>query len=97
MAGSAAATCDGSFNCDIGRYLGVYPGTSISTGNFAVFADLITSMVEACAAAGLAAWQAGTALEIEEGTMLANAKIGSVTFTPGVYIHESSINVVALN
>ena len=90
MAGSAA-TCAGSF-CDIlGGYLAVSPGTSI-TGNFAC--DIAPTADGAdCAKDGLAAWQAGTAMSADY-TML--AEIGGLTFTPGVYIHGSSINF-ALN
>jgi hypothetical protein len=88
MAGSAA-TCAGSFDCDIiGGYLGVYPGTSI-TGNFA--GDIVSTEGAAdCAEDGLAAWTNGRALTTGT-TML--AEMGGLTFTPGVYIQESSINI----
>jgi hypothetical protein len=92
MAGSAA-TCAGSFDCVIGGYLGVYPGTAV-TGNFA---GDITSTVEdstACAAAGLAAWQARTAMT--SGTTML-AEIGGLTFTPGLHIHGSAINIALAN
>ena len=91
MAGSTA-TCAGSFDCEIiGGYLGVYPGTS-QTGNFAGdFVGDIASTADSagCAADGLAAWKNGTALTSEDTKL---AEMGGVTFTPGVYIHESSVN-----
>jgi hypothetical protein len=96
MAGSAA-TCTGSFECEvIGGFLGVYPGTSY-TGNFAgEFVGDITSTADpaACAVDGLAAWKTGTAMTSEE-TML--SEMGGVTFTPGVYTHASAINIALAN
>jgi hypothetical protein len=92
LAGSTA-TCAGSFDCDIiGGYLGVYPGTSV-TGNFAGDTSS-TADTAGCAADGLAAWKVGTAMTNGK-TML--AEMGGVTFTPGVYTHESSINIAATN
>jgi hypothetical protein len=91
MAGSTA-TCAGSDDCEIiGGSLGVYPGTSY-TGNFAGdFVGELSSMHDsaACAENGLAAWKAGIAMTT--GTPML-AEMGGVTFAPGVYIHESSIN-----
>jgi hypothetical protein len=86
MAG-AAATCAGSFDCDIiGGFLGVHPGTS-HTG---LFVGDISADSAGCATDGLAAWNEGTLLSY--GTSML-AEMGGVTFVPGVYIHESSINI----
>jgi hypothetical protein len=89
---AATATCAGSFECDIsGGKLGVSPGTSI-TGNFV--GDQVSTLESAdCAAAGLAAWQQGTALS---GTAIP-AEMGGVTFTPGVYTTEYAANIAATN
>jgi hypothetical protein len=96
MAGSAA-TCTGSFECEvIGGFLGVYPGTSY-TGNFAgEFVGDITSTADsaACAEDGLAAWKAGRALT--SGYAM-TAEMGGLTFTPGVYTHASAINIALAN
>jgi hypothetical protein len=89
---AATATCAGSLECDIsGGKLGVYPGTSI-TGNFV--GDRVSTPDSAeCAAAGLAAWNEGTALS---GTAML-AEMGGLTFTPGVHTHGSAINIAATN
>jgi hypothetical protein len=88
---ASTATCAGSFECDIsGGKLGVFPGTSI-TGNFVGYDDATSEESVACAAAGLTAWQQGTALS---GTAML-AEMGGLTFTPGVYTHESAINIAA--
>jgi hypothetical protein len=92
----ATATCAGSFDCDIiGGYLGVYPGTSI-TGNFdGEFVGKISSTADGagCAADGLAAWKKARSEMTNGQTML--AEMGGETFIPGVYTHESSINVAS--
>jgi hypothetical protein len=77
---AATATHAGSLECDIsGGKLGVYPSTSIR-GNFV--GDRVSTPDSAeCAAAGLAAWNEGTALS---GTAML-AEMGGLTFTPGVH------------
>jgi hypothetical protein len=90
MAGTMA-TCNGSFDCDIvGGYLGVSPsGTSVS-GNF-VGVIALTEDSAGCAADGLAAWTARRAMT---GTTML-AEMGGKTFSPGVYIHGTAINIAA--
>eukprot|EP00579_Thalassiosira_antarctica_P024652 CAMPEP_0202012462 /NCGR_PEP_ID=MMETSP0905-20130828/23443_1 /ASSEMBLY_ACC=CAM_ASM_000554 /TAXON_ID=420261 /ORGANISM="Thalassiosira antarctica, Strain CCMP982" /LENGTH=629 /DNA_ID=CAMNT_0048571725 /DNA_START=194 /DNA_END=2083 /DNA_ORIENTATION=- len=91
MAGSTA-TCAGSFYCDvIGGYLAVSPGTSI-TGNFVC--DVMSTIdSDACATDGLAAWMTGRAMT--GNPML--AEVGGEMFGPGVYVHESAINIALTN
>ena len=91
MAGSTA-TCAGSSHCDIiGGYLAVSPGTSI-TGNFD--GNLAPNMAStACATNGLDAWKTGRAKAGD--TMF--AEMGGKTFTPGVYVHKSAINIALTN
>jgi hypothetical protein len=95
MAGSAA-TCAGTFDCDIrGGSLGVSPGTSI-TGNFREnVADVVPTADSAvCAADGLAVWKAGRAMT---GGDSMNAEMGGVRFGPGLHTHGSSINIALAN
>mmetsp|Transcript_6717 Transcript_6717/g.11969 ORF Transcript_6717/g.11969 Transcript_6717/m.11969 type:complete len:422 (+) Transcript_6717:196-1461(+) len=85
---ASTATCAGSFYCyAIGGYLAVSPGTSI-TGNFV--GEVVSTTASApCATDGLAAWKTGRAMT---GTTML-AEMGGKTFGPGIYVHESSINI----
>jgi hypothetical protein len=88
MAGSTA-TCAGAPDCTIVEgTLGVSPGTSI-TGNFDANILPMDDANADCAKDGLAAWKAGRAMS--GTTMLAEMR--GLTFTSGVYVHGSAINV----